>query len=505
MPIIQEMLQKIRTNQDGLLNWPDTLFLLLISFFILSGVTLAPFHGDESTYIWMSRDYDKIIKQGDLGAIRYDPEKDLNNLEQRLRLSIGSILEFSIGIVRDITNTDINMNNKWNWGIIWDENISNGNMPDPQLMLLARSCSAVMGTLGVVFFFLTTYKLFSSRLVAWTATLLLATQGDVVLSFRRAMQEGPKFLFLLITLYIGTHILKALKNGGSRRTQYVLLGIASGFTLAAKQDTAPMLAAISLALAVELIIEKRSMKIIFENILYLGGAAILAFAFFLILMPIFWGWWETVISLIGFATLLFQIPVLKVRKSAKPLALASFVLVLGMSVVFPSQWRRFFAPVEGMAEVRKTLLDSQIGNLVRFNLPYLDTAKNKARFFLSTTFTSNVMYMEVASFDVDPVNKQIAVYEASAIHGRIGSPILDALIALLFFIGAWVLLKYFSDESLMMVSLFVVTAIFLFVSIPLPWHRYFLIMQIPYSLIAGVGAEKIWTWGKLYTKQRIRP
>ena len=506
MLIIQEISQKIHANKTRLLIWLDALLLLVLITFILSGITLAPFHGDESTYIWMSRDYDKIFKQGDLGAVRFNPESDLNVTEQRLRLSIGSVLGVAIGAARDITNTDINMNNKWNWGQPWDENILNGNMPSPQLLTLARACSALMGALGVVFFFLTARQLFSSRLVAWAAILLLATHGDVLLNFRRAMQEGPKFLFLFITLYIGTHILQSLKNYEVRRFLYVLIGAASGFSLAAKQDTAPVLVAIYLALALGPIlnIHKEKGEFILINILYLGGATILAFASFLALMPLFWGWWETVLSLIGISSLLFLTPAWKVDKAARFLALASCILVIGMSIASPSQWRRFFAPITGMLEVRETLLDSQVQNRIRYNLPYLDTAESKASFLLMTTFTSHVMYMEVTSFDVLPINKQIAAYEVSIIHGRMGSPFSDGCIAVLFIIGMWVLIRRFGIESLMIISLLIISAVFLFISVPLPWQRYFLIMQIPYSLIAGAGAGQLWKWGRKLVESRVR-
>ena len=480
--------------------WMDIILLLFIISYILSGTALAPFHGDESTYIWMSKDYDTIVKQRNIRSILFDPEEDLNVTEQRLRLSIGSILGLSIGFARDITNSPFEMKNKWNWGKVWDENVKQGSLPSSQLLALSRNCSALMGAMGMVFFFLVVRQLYPSRLAAWAATLLLATHGDVLLNVRRAMQEGPKFLFLLITLYIGSHILKALKNGSTSRSLYVLLGIASGFTLAAKQDAAAVLVAIYLALAL-IPLTKGTVRSILVNILFLGASTILAIATFLVLMPIFWGWWESVLALSGLVLLLFQIPFWNVSKLAKPLALAGCLLMIVMTIISPSQWRRLASPFTGMIEVRDTLVKAQVGNRIRFNRPYLNTGKSRVTFLLTTMSSSNVMYMEEESFNIDPINEQIATYENSHIRGRVESHLLDIFIILLFIVGWWGMLKRFSAEDIMAVSLFLVTAIILLVSIPLPWQRYFLIMQIPYSLIAGMGAEQLLEWGKQFIRQ----
>src|SRR3990172_2834311 len=200
MSIIQEMSQKIHAAPNKYLAWLDLVLLLLPIVYILSGIFSVPFHGDESTYIWISEDYDWIVKQRDFGRVLFNPE---GNSKQYLKLSTGSILAYSIGFARDITNNDDPIN-KWLWGSSWEENILQGNMPNPPLLNLARICSALMGALGMVLFFWTARQLFSSRLVAWSATLILATHGDVLVNIRRAMQEGPKFLFLILTLYIAS-------------------------------------------------------------------------------------------------------------------------------------------------------------------------------------------------------------------------------------------------------------------------------------------------------------
>jgi 4-amino-4-deoxy-L-arabinose transferase-like glycosyltransferase len=486
------MLQKIHAKLNKYFAWLDITLLLLLTVYILSGINLVPFHGDESAFILMSEDYDKIVKQGDLRRVLFNPE---GSTKQYIRLSTGSILAFSIGFARDITNTEGPMN-KWLWGASWEENIMMGNMPSFQLLRLARTCSALMGALSIVLFFITARQLLSSRLAAWTATLVLATHGDILVNFRRAMQEGPKFFFLILTLYIASLVLKDFQSMNTRRYLYVLLGIASGLILATKQDTAPMLIAVYLALALIPIWKKETVRTILINFLYLGAATILAFACFLAFMPVFWAWWKSVVVLTGFATILFQLPVWKTDRAAKPLALAGCVFIIWMTISSPMLWRRFPAPVIIMIETRESIIGGQVKNYKDNNPFYFNTAKDRMKFLLETTLTSKAMYMEAPSFDIPPVHEQITAYEDSFLSGRTGSLLADGFIAVLVVIGGWALLRQFNAESLFVYSLLITTGILLFAMVPLPWQRYFLIMQIPYALIAGAGVNQLWNWGK---------
>lgn len=498
MSIIQEISRKIHVESNNRLTWPDITLLFLLFFYIMAGLPLVPFHGDESAYLWLSEDYNRIVEKRDFGKVLFNAN---GNNKQYLRLSTGSILAFSIGFARDITNNHDPIK-KWLWGSSWEGNIAQGNMPSPGLLNLARTCSALMGALGIVPFFLLAYHLFSSRLIAWSATLMLATHGGVLVNIRRAMQEGPKFLFLILTAYIASYILKNLQSVKLYRYPYVLIGIASGLTLASKQDTAPMLVAIYLALALVPIWGRKTVRTILVNCLYLGAATILAYAFFLVLMPVFWRWWETAFALVGVVVILFQLPVWKAGRSAKLAAIAGCLLVIGMTMVSPTQWNEFQTPIVSMIDTRDTLVEGQLTRFGDQNLfdPY--TTRNRMTFLLENTFSSKVMYMEVPSFDVLPFHEIIKTYEESLFSGRTGSPWVDGFIAILFVVGGWSLLRTFEMESLFVYSLLITTSVLLFFIIPLSWQRYFLIIQIPYLLIAGVGVHQIWLWIKSHVDVR---
>ncbi len=479
MPIIQAITQKSQTERKNLANWADLLLLVFLFLYILAGIKITPFHGDESTYIWISEDYDRIVKQGKLNQVLYAPE---GNAKQYLRLSTGSILAYSIGFVRDITQNHDPIT-KWLWGSSWEENISQGNLPTARLLNLARACSAVMGGLAIIFLFLSARLLFSSRLSAYSSVLIFATQGDVLLNIHRAMQEGPKFLFLTLNVYLAVHILKGFQNGRTNRVLYLSLGISSGLALATKQDLVPMLVAIYGALGIILIWQKQASKLILINILFLGAATIIAYAVFLICMPVFWKWWESAIALIGIGIILYQLPFWKNSRTSIFLTLASLILIISMTLKAPAQWTTLFTPVQSMVKLRQEMSPASHES---------NWLKNKAAFFAKTILFSKAMYMEVASFDVPPFHAQIQAYEDSFFSGRTDSTLIDLSIMLLAIIGGLALLMNFNSESLFTYALLVISGVLLFLATPLPWQRYLLIMQIPYSLLAGVGISSVW-------------
>jgi 4-amino-4-deoxy-L-arabinose transferase-like glycosyltransferase len=493
------MSQKKHGIPHNPLSWLDIVFLLLTVLYVLFGITLVPFHGDESTYIILSEDYDRI-KQGHIERVLYDPD---DNPKQYLRLSTGSILAFSIGVARDIIGYE-GTTNKWLWGATWEYNVAHGNMPEMRLLYMARACSALMGVTGIILLFLTAWRLFSSRLAAWSAVLLFVTNGPILVNIRRAMQEGPKFLFLILTIYFATYVIKSFQDGKMRRYPYALLGVASGLTLAAKQDTVPVLVAVYLALGLIPLWKREALRTILTNLFYLGVSGVLAYVFFLAFMPVFWNWWGTMFMLMGLAVILFQLPMWKIDRMAKPFVVMGLALVVGMTLMKPSLYGEILTPVESMVETREAILKGDLQGYVGQGLFDPTIAKSRITFLLNSTVRTEVMYMEVESFDVPPFHEQIVAYEDSLFSGRVGSPLLDGLVLVLFIVGAIYVLRDFNVESLLVCSLFVVSSFLLFAMIPSPWQRYFLIMQIPYSLLAGAGIHQVWIFGKRVSDSYMR-
>ena len=471
------------------IGWLDIAFLIGLALYILAGVSLTPFHGDESAYIWLSEDYDRVVKNHEFNEVFYTPE---GNPKQYLRLTTGSILAYSIGFLRDVTDNDDPIE-KWLWGETWEENIQMGKMPTSRLLTMGRGLSALMGAGSVLLLFFAALNLSSSRIVAWGAALAFATQGAVLVNIRRAMQEGPKFFFLILTILVAAFILRSLQAMKLRWVQYAILGIASGLTLSAKQDTAPALVAIYLALGVIPLWHKAGIRFFLLNSLYLFAATCIAYAFFLLFMPVFWDWWETAFLLIGLALVLFQLPLVKVERLAIPLVIAGLFLMAGMTLRSPALWGDIQTPVLAMLKTREGVLAGQSAVIGEANQFEAGSMKNRLGFLVENTLSSDVMYMEMAYFDVPPYHELIDAYESSGLGGRTGSLALDGLILIFALIGGWALIKPFTGESLFIFSLFFITAVLLLLLISLSWQRYFLIMQVPYSLLVGTGVGSAWS------------
>lgn len=488
MPMIQEGHKKIHPERVKGAHWWTMGLLCLLAVYVISGIVIVPFHGDEATFTWLSGDYERVILQGRVKDVIFEPGTQAKN-GQSTRLTTGAVFPFSVGLARNIFNVSFDsLNDRWAWSYapdggdqMWAENIKEGNLPHKSLLLLARFISASAGALSLMFFFLSAQRLLSSMPAVWVAVVLLATHGDLLVNIRRAMQEGVKFLFLSIVLYIASVM---LTENARRRRMYAWLGLASGLSLAAKQDVAPSLIAIYIVLALIPLWKRNPRDVIIANFLYLSASACIALAVFYALMPVFWLWLLHVPLLAGIAFLLLQLPSLTDKK----LAYAGVVILSAVSI-----WMGGHQPLNAMLQARKSMLGGQVNYRVTNDLFYLDTFENKLQFTLSSIFRSNVMYMESPRFDIDPINAQIAIYEASPVHGRIGSPV-DGLVILFFVAGIWALGRRFDLQSILLFSLFIIPMLILLITVPLAFQRYFLILQVPYSLIAGAGAGQIWEW-----------
>lgn len=95
MSIINEVLGKIHALSEKHKIWLDVIFLLFCVAYVLAGLSLVPFHGDESAYLILSEDYDKVFKKHEVEKILFDPD---GKSKQYLRLSTGESYLFLLGL-----------------------------------------------------------------------------------------------------------------------------------------------------------------------------------------------------------------------------------------------------------------------------------------------------------------------------------------------------------------------------------------------------------------------
>ena len=92
-------------------RWLEVFWLSALAAYVVAGAALVPFHGDESTQIFMGRDYFYLFRDGDLSKVLYDRTWTHRPDEQHLRLINGTVsktihgwLAASAGMKRDEIN-----------------------------------------------------------------------------------------------------------------------------------------------------------------------------------------------------------------------------------------------------------------------------------------------------------------------------------------------------------------------------------------------------------------
>ena len=209
----------------------DFLFLLILVAYVLVGTPLVPFHGDEATQIYMSRDYAYQFLQGDLDRVRYH-EPPLSATEQQLRLLNGTLSKDLIGLAWHLDGFTLDqINEQWDWGGDWNYNQQYGHAPSEALLQVSRIPSALLLAAGVVLMF-ALGRVLGGRPVAYLASLYYALNPALLVEGRRAMMEGSLTFFSLLTVLAGVWLMH--QRQARRWWAAILLGAAAGLALASK-------------------------------------------------------------------------------------------------------------------------------------------------------------------------------------------------------------------------------------------------------------------------------
>uniref|UniRef100_UPI002CA82E56 phospholipid carrier-dependent glycosyltransferase n=1 Tax=Aggregatilinea sp. TaxID=2806333 RepID=UPI002CA82E56 len=168
----------------------DVVWLAALSAYVVTGVSDIPFHGDESSLVFMSRDYATLVQQHDFSAVYYELSPS-DPAAQELRILNGTVGKMAMGLAWDLAGLSVDdLNGPWAWDVDYDVNAALGHIPGERLLRAARLSSALLTALGVIAVFGIARFATGSRIAAWIASLVLATDPAVLLNGRRAMMEG---------------------------------------------------------------------------------------------------------------------------------------------------------------------------------------------------------------------------------------------------------------------------------------------------------------------------
>jgi 4-amino-4-deoxy-L-arabinose transferase-like glycosyltransferase len=253
------------------------LYLAALVAYIIAGAWLVPFHGDESTQIYMSRDYAYTFLQRDLSRVFFSLNPT-SPQEQDLRIINGTVNKYTMGLAWHLVGFDVaDVNEQWDWGAPYAYNVETGHHPGADLLRVARLPSALFTAAGAVVVFLIGTQL-GGRPTAVAASFLYATNPIILVNGRRAMMEGSLLFGEVLVVLAGI-----LFAQSAYRWRYaLLLGGAMGFALASKHTNVfTVMLVFALCLGYIIVTDWR-------RILRLIGAGALAAAVFLALNPAWW-------------------------------------------------------------------------------------------------------------------------------------------------------------------------------------------------------------------------
>jgi 4-amino-4-deoxy-L-arabinose transferase-like glycosyltransferase len=159
----------------------------LLTILLFTGISLIPFHPDEVSLLYQSRDFEQLFTNP--MNLAYKPERD-GEIDQTYRAMNPPLPKYILAIGRLLAGYDSqSVSVDWNWSLTWNQNEAAGALPDPDLLNASRTASTVMVLLTLPILYLCGKKIKNSTL-GISAVLLLGTHSLVLLHGRRAMAEG---------------------------------------------------------------------------------------------------------------------------------------------------------------------------------------------------------------------------------------------------------------------------------------------------------------------------
>jgi hypothetical protein len=166
----------------------------------LSSLSAVPFHPDESSWLYMSRDFAALAARPNPGAPAWAPGQP-QSLEVQYRLLNAPLTKYLIGLSWWLSGySAADLKADWVWPQTWDENVATGHLPRPGLLLAGRLPGAVLSALSTVLIFWIGYEA-GGLGMGLAAALLLGLNPLALLHGRRAMAEGTALFFSLLAVW----------------------------------------------------------------------------------------------------------------------------------------------------------------------------------------------------------------------------------------------------------------------------------------------------------------
>ncbi|MEK6256718.1 MAG: phospholipid carrier-dependent glycosyltransferase, partial [Chloroflexota bacterium] len=200
---------------------------LLWTFFILWGVSLIPFHPDETSILYQSRDFESLLSNP--ASLAWNPDTP-DDYDQTYRLLNGPLPKYVLGLARRLGGYAAELVSiDWNWSLSWDENVAAGALPSDELLSAARLLNTLLLSAAMPLMYFSAKQLGGTP-TGIAAAALFGSNALLLLHARRAMSEAALIFVIAFSLW-------AMLNA---RVRPWLLGLAVGLAVTAKLSAAPL-------------------------------------------------------------------------------------------------------------------------------------------------------------------------------------------------------------------------------------------------------------------------
>jgi 4-amino-4-deoxy-L-arabinose transferase-like glycosyltransferase len=419
----------------------DIIWLVTLTLYVFASYREVPFHGDESTHLYMTRDYHLLLQEHDLDAVLYDASP-ADPAAQDLRLLNGTVFKMLAGLAWDLDGMTVDdINEQWLWGAGWEWNVIDNHHPSDPLLYDGRLVSTIALALSMWCVFLIARLEGPGRLAAYLASVIYATSPVVLLNGRRAMTEGVLLGFSTLTVLLGlllihAHHSRARQSSAPTLRLYVALAIAAGVAVASKHNAMIAVGIVFVVIATTNLTRNHAGVLPYaptRDFSRLAGAGMLALIVFLLLNP---AWWSD------------------------PLRMPGRVLDMRSDLI----------DVQAVGYGRYTRLDDRVAGM------------------FAATFDADVQYYE-ASWWHDIIGDQITAYEDQPWHGVdlgvVGAFFLLAGVVL----GTGALLRRRDAAARLVLLWWWGTLIALLIATPFDWQRYYLPLFPALAVLTGCGVS----------------
>ncbi len=173
----------------------EVAILILLAIFVLAGVSTIPFHPDESSWLYMSKDFELFFSKP--SSLMWVDSRD-GEVDQYKRLIDAPFAKYIIGLSRNIVGVPT-IKSDWNWELSWSDNKHAGALPTQYQLNVGRLTNTLVLIASTVLIYISGKHL-ESRLTGIIAAVFFGTNSLLLLHNRHVMAESVLTLCIVLSI-----------------------------------------------------------------------------------------------------------------------------------------------------------------------------------------------------------------------------------------------------------------------------------------------------------------